>query len=74
MPKFESSEVPEESVDVRVLRTSNPIRDAIREATFGTMEDALAIARGEQPDSPALPADGALGGDAPLPSADKENK
>lgn len=29
---------------------------------------------GEQPDSPALPADGALGGYAPLPNADiKEN-
>ncbi len=37
----------EEMPKVRVTRFSNPIRDAMFEATYGDRELALAIARGE---------------------------
>lgn len=40
----------------------------LAESTIGDLYDGTAatILRGEQPDSPALPADGALRGDVPL--------
>ena len=37
----------EQNEGARLLRYSNPIRDAIFEATYGDMDTAFAIARGE---------------------------